>query len=136
MPQGIIGPQGVTVITPPAREKLSKVAQITAADTSTGFAAFGLPQGAFIAGVSIISAGANSTGSPTIKLGFTNGGGEILNAYAPDATGYSVAGDKAGTAVGTQLTADKTVYVKAGATLTSTVTVIVDYWMPPVGQGY
>ena len=136
MPQGIVGPQGVTVISPPAREKLSKVAQLTSADGSTGFAAFGLPQNAFIAGVSIISAGANSTGTPTVKLGFTNGGGEILNAYAPDATGFSVAGDKAGSAVGTQLTADKTVYAKASAALTSTVTVIVDYWMPPVGQPY
>ena len=136
MPQGIIGPQGVTTVSPPAREKLSKVAQLTAADGSTGFAAFGLPKYAFIAGVSIISAGANSTGTPAVSLGFTNGGTEILNAYAPDATGFSVAGDKAGSAVGTQLTADKTVYAKSSATLTSTVTVIVDYWVSPVGQGY
>ena len=136
MPQGIIGPQGVTVITPPAREKLSKVAQVTAADTNVGFAAFGLPQNAFIAGVYIISAGANAGGTQLIKVGFSNGGAELVNDFAPNSTGFTTVGAQAGTAVGTQLTADKTVYVKASATLTNTVTVIVDYWMPPVGQGY
>ena len=40
---GVIGPQGVTVITPPAREKLSQIGQLVAGDGSTGFAAFGLP---------------------------------------------------------------------------------------------
>ena len=134
MPQGIIGPQGVTVITPPAREKLSKVAQITAADGSTGFAAFGLPQGAFIAGIYFISAGANTT--QTLNVGFTSGGVELASSYAPNSTGFATAGAQTGASVGTQLTADKTVYVKASATLTNTVTVIVDYWMPPVGQAY
>ena len=134
MPTGIIGPQGVTVITPPAREKLSKVAQITAADGSTGFAAFGLPKDAFIAGVYVISAGANTT--QTVNVGFTSGGTDLVNAYAPNSTGFAAVGAQAGSAVGTQLTADKTVYAKASATLTNTVTVIVDYWMPPVGQGY
>ena len=135
MPQGIIGPQGVTVITPPAREKLSKVAQITAADTNVGFAAFGLPQNAFIAGVYAISAGANTT--QTIGAGFTTTGTDLINTYAPNSTGFdTVSGSDTGSAVGTQLTADKTVYCYASATLTNTVTVIVDYWMPPVGQGY
>ena len=134
MPTGIIGPQGVTVITPPAREKLSKVAQITAADGSTGFAAFGLPKDAFIAGVYVISAGANTT--QTVNVGFTSGGTDLVNAYAPNSTGFDTVGAAAGTAVGTELTADKTVYAKASATLTSTVTVIVDYWVVPVGQGY
>ena len=135
MPTGIVGPQGVTVITPPAREKLSKVAQITAADGSTGFAAFGLPQNAFIAGVYVISAGANTT--QTISVGFSSGGTELVNAYAPNSTGFAaISGSDTGASVGTQLTADKTVYVKASATLTNTVTIIVDYWMPPVGQGY
>ena len=132
MPTGIVGPQGVTVITPPAREKLSKVAQITAADGSTGFAAFGLPKDAFIAGVYVISAGANTT--QTVNVGFTSGGTDLVNAYAPNSTGFDTVGAAAGTAVGTELTADKTVYAKASATLTSTVTVIVDYWIPPVGN--
>ena len=134
MPQGIIGPQGVTVITPVAREKYSKVAQLTAADGSTGFAAFGLPMNAVVVGVYAISAGANTT--QTIKVGFSSGGAELVSDYAPNSTGFDTVGAAAGTAVGTQLTADKTVYLKASATLTSTVTVIVDYWVTPVGQSY
>lgn len=132
MPQGIIGPQGVTVITPAAREKYSKVAQLTAADGSTGFAAFGLPMNAVVVGVYAISAGANTT--QTINVGFTNGGVELVSAYAPNSTGFDTVGAAAGASVGVQLTADKTVYVKASATLTNTVTVIVDYWIPPVGN--
>ena len=131
---GVIGPQGVTVITPPAREKLSKIGQLVAGDGSTGFAAFGLPQNAFIAGVYFISAGANTT--QTVNVGFTSGGTELASSYAPNSTGFDTVGGAAGSAVGTQLTADKTVYLKASATLTNTVTVIVDYWMPPVGQTY
>ena len=132
MPQGIIGPQGVTVITPVAREKYSKVAQLTAADGSTGFAAFGLPMNAVVVGVYAISAGANTT--QTINVGFTNGGVELVSAYAPNSTGFATVGAAAGASVGVQLTADKTVYVKASAALTNTVTVIVDYWIPPVGN--
>lgn len=131
---GIIGPAGVTVISPPAREKLSKVGQIVAGDGSTGFAAFGLPKNAFIAGVYAISAGANTT--QTINVGFTSGGVELVSAYAPNSTGFDTVGAAAGASVGTTLDADKTVYLKASATLTSTVTVIVDYWVVPVGQGY
>lgn len=131
---GIIGPQGVTVITPPAREKLSKVGQIVAGDGSTAFAAFGLPMNAFIAGVYVISAGANTT--QTISAGFSASGTDLINGYAPNATGFATVADKAGASVGTQLTADKTVYLKASATLTNPVTVIVDYWVTPVGQGY
>lgn len=132
MAQGVIGPQGVTVTTPPAREKLSKVGQLVAGDGSTGFAAFGLPMDAFIAGVYFISAGANTT--QTVNVGFTNGGTELASSYAPNSTGFAAVGSAAGSAVGTQLTADKTVYLKASATLTNTVTVIVEYWVPPVGQ--
>lgn len=131
---GVIGPQGVSVISPPAREKLSKIGQLVAGDGSTGFAAFGLPMNAFIAGVYVISAGANTT--QTINVGFTSGGTELASSYAPNSTGFDTVGAAAGSAVGTQLTADKTVYLKASATLTNTVTVIVDYWVPPVGQPY
>ena len=129
---GVIGPQGVTVITPPAREKQSKIGQIVAGDGSTGFAAFGLPKNAFIAGVYAISAGANTT--QTVNVGFTSGGVELVSAYAPNSTGFDTVGAAAGASVGTLLTEDKTVYLKASATLTSTVTIIVDYWIVPVGQ--
>ncbi len=134
MPQGVIGPQGVTVITPPSRESLSKIGKIDSTDGTTGVAVFGLPKGAFIAGVYTISTGANTT--QTIEAGFSDGGSELLTAFAPDATGYAVAGAAAGSAVGTQLTADKVVYLTASAALTSAVFVKVEYWLPPVGQAY
>ena len=135
MPQGIIGPQGVTTVSPPAREKLSKVAQITSADGTTPFAAFGLPKYAFIAGVYAISAGANS--GKTISAGFTTTGTDLIDTLSVDSTGFAVAGGAdTGAAVGTELTADQTVYVFASAQLTSTVTVIVDYWVAPVGMPY
>ena len=127
MPQGVIGPQGVTVITPPARESYSKIGKIDSTDGTTGVAVFGLPKGAFIAGVYTISTGANTT--QTIEAGFSDGAAELLTAYA-------VAGAAAGSAVGTQLTADKTVYLTASAALTSAVYVKVEYWLPPVGQAY
>ena len=134
MPQGVIGPQGVTVLTPPAREGYSKIGKIDSTDGSTGVAVFGLPKGAFISGVYTISTGANTT--QTIEAGFASGDDELLTAFAPDATGYAPAAAYAGSAVGTQLTADKVVYLKASAALTSAVFVKVEYWIPPVGQSY
>lgn len=134
MPQGIVGPQGITVITPPARESLEKIGKIDSTDGTTGVAVFGLPKGAFIAGVYTISMGANTT--QNIEAGFSSGGDELLTSFAPNATGYAVAGANAGSAVGTQLTADKTVYLTADAALTNAVYVKVEYWLPPVGQAY
>lgn len=134
MPQGIVGPQGVTVITPPSRDSYEKIGKIDSTDGTTGVAVFGLPKGAFIAGVYTISTGANTT--QTIEAGFSSGGDELLTAFAPDATGYAVAGAAAGSAVGTQLTADKVVYLTASAALTNAVYVKVEYWLPPVGQAY
>ena len=126
-----IGPAGVTTITPAARELLSKVGILEVADGSTGFAAFGLPKYAVVAGVYATSAGANTT--QTVNVGFTNGGVELVSAYAPNSTGFDTVGASAGASVGVQLTADKTVYLKASATLTSPVIVRVDYYIPPQG---
>lgn len=134
MPQGIVGPQGITVITPPARDSYEKIGKIDSTDGTTGVAVFGLPKGAFIAGVYTISMGANTT--QNIEAGFSDGGNELLTSFAPNSTGYAVAGANAGSAVGTQLTADKTVYLTADAALTSAVYVKVEYWLPPVGQAY
>jgi len=134
MPQGIVGPQGITVITPPARDSFEKIGKIDSTDSTTGVAVFGLPKGAFIAGVYTISMGANTT--QTIEAGFSSGGDELLTSFAPNSTGYAVAGANAGSAVGTQLTADKTVYLTASAALTNAVYVKVEYWLPPVGQSY
>lgn len=134
MPQGVIGPQGITVITPPARDSYEKIGKIDSTDGTTGVAVFGIPKGAFIAGVYTISMGANTT--QNIEAGFSSGGDELLTSFAPNSTGYAVAGANAGSAVGTQLTADKTVYLTADAALTNAVYVKVEYWLPPVGQAY
>lgn len=123
-----VGPQGVTAYSPPARDPLTKIGKLEVADGSTGFAAFGLPSGAFIVGVYTISMGANAT--QTVNVGFTSGGTELINAFAPNSTGYATAGAQTGSAVGTQLTADKTVYLKASATLTNPVWVKVEYYIP------
>jgi len=132
MPAFGVGPQGVSVVSPPAREALVKVARITAADTSVGFAAFGLPKYAVPIGVYTICTGANAT--QTINVGYTSGGADLVNAFAPNSTGYAPSGAATGVGVGVQLTADKLVYVKASATLTTPVIVKVEYWIPPQGE--
>jgi len=126
-----IGPAGVTTITPAARDPYVKMGILEVADGSTGFAAFGLPKYAVVVGVYTISAGANTT--QTINVGFSSGGTELLNAFAPNSTGYAPSGSATGASVGVQLTADKTVYLKASATLTNPVIVKVEYIIPPQG---
>lgn len=128
------GPQGATVITPVAIEPLVKIGKIEVADGSTGFAAFGIPKDAVIIGAYTISAGANAT--QTINAGFTSGGTELINAFAPNSTGYAASGAQTGSAVGTKLTADKTVYLKASATLTNPVVVKIEYYIPPQGMQF
>jgi len=132
MPTGIVGPQGVTVVSPPARDPLVKFGVLTAGDGATGFAAFGLPKYAVPVGVYTICTGANAT--QTVNAGYTNGGADLLNAAAPNSTGYETSGTATGTGVGVQLTADKIVYLKASATLTSPVIVKVEYVIPPQGM--
>ncbi len=129
-----IGPAGVTSVTPPSRCTQTKIGKLEVADGSTGVAVFGLPKGAFIAGVYTISMGANAT--QTIEAGFSDGGDELLTAFAPNSTGYATSGTTTGSAVGTVLTADKVVYLTASATLTNPVYVKVEYWMPPQGLGF
>lgn len=126
-----VGPQGVTTVSPPSRCTQVKVGRVDVADGSTGFAAFGLPKDAVVIGIYTICNGANAT--QTINAGFTNGGVELLNAAAPNSTGYAAGGNKTGTSVGTKLTADKTVYLKASATVTTPVIVKVEYYIPPTG---
>lgn len=123
-----IGPQGVSVISPPARETLVKVGKIEAADTDVAFQAFGLPKYAVVIGVYTIATGAN-TGA-TVNAGFSASGTELINGASVDATGYATAGTATGTSVGTQLTDDKKVYLKASTTLTNPVMVKVEYYIP------
>lgn len=131
---GIVGPAGVTVTTPSARDPYVKLAKLGVADAATGFAAFVLPAYAVVIGVYTICTGANAT--QTVNVGFTNGGVELLNAFAPNSTGYAASGAQTGAQVGVQQTADKVVYVKASATLTTPVMVKVEYIFPPQGQPF
>ena len=131
MAVGIVGPAGVTQTTPSARETYVKMGKLEVADGSTGFAAFGLPKYAVVTGVYTICNGANTT--QTINVGFTNGGVELVSSFAPNSTGYEVAGAQTGASVGVQLTEDKLVYLKASATLTTPVIVKVEYIFPPQG---
>ena len=129
-----VGPASVSSITPTSRCSIIKVGVCEVADGAVGFAAFGLPKGAFIGGIYTISKGANAT--QTLNVGFTNGGTELLNAFAPNSTGYAPAGAATGSAVGTVLTEEKTVFIKASLTLTNPVYVKVEYWMPPQGLAF
>lgn len=131
MAANFVGPQGVTVHTPPARELLTKVGILEVTDGSTGFAAFGLPKYAVPLGVYTIAQGANAT--QTINVGYTNGGTDLVNAFAPNSTGYAASGAQTGSGVGVQLTTDKLVYLKASATLTTPVIVKVEYYIPQQG---
>lgn len=126
-----IGPGGVSVITPAARESYVKVGILEVADAGNAVAMFGLPKFAVPIGVYTICTGANTT--QTVSVGFSDGGTELINAFAPNSTGYATPGAQTGTGVGVQLTADKKVYAKASATLTTSVIVKVEYTIPPQG---
>jgi len=133
MPQPVLGPAGVTVVTPPSKELYTEVIKLSAiAADATGFLAAKLPKNAFVTGVNVLSMGANTT--QTVNVGITLGGQEFVNAYAPNSTGYAAIGDKAGTYVGTQLAADTPVYAKASATLTNIVYVYIQYYIPQQGM--
>ena len=126
-----IGPAGITTTTPAVRETYTKVGILEVADGSTGTALFALPKYAVPIGVYTICTGANTT--QTIGVGYSASGVELVSAFAPNSTGYVPSGTATGTGVGVQLTADKTVYAKASATLTTPVIVKVEYTIPPQG---
>ena len=132
MAANFVGPQGITTVTPPAVEVQSKIGILEVADGATGFAAFALPKFAVPIGAFVIVAGANA--SQTINVGYTNGGVELVSSFAPNSTGFSTAGAQTGTGMGVQVTGDKVVYLKASLTLTTPVTVRVDYYLPQQGK--
>ena len=126
-----VGPGGVSTVTPTCRHGYTKIGILEVADGTTGVLAFKLPKYAVPIGVYTICTGANAT--QTIKVGYTDGGTELVNAFAPNSTGYATSGAQTGTQVGVQQTADKPVYLKASATLTTPVIVKVEYYIPPQG---
>jgi hypothetical protein len=132
MAANFVGPQGITTVTPPAVELLAKIGILEVADGSTGFAAFAIPKFAVPIGAYTIVAGANA--SQTISVGYTNGGTELINAFAPNSTGYAPSGAQTGTGMGVQVTGDKVVYLKASATLTTPVIVKLEYYIPQQGK--
>lgn len=128
-----IGPQGVTTITPPSRSIHTKVGRIDVADAAVAFQAFAIPAGAIVSGVYVMSKGANV--SQTINAGYTSGGTDLINAYAPNSTGLATPGAQTGTGVfATPTTADSVVWLKASATLTNPVFVKVEYYLAPSNQ--
>jgi len=126
-----VGPGGVSTITPVPRHGYTKLGIVEVADGTTGVLAFKLPKYAVVMGIYTICTGANTT--QTINVGFTDGGTELVNAFAPNSTGYAPSGAQTGTSVGVQQTSDKPVYIKASATLTTPVIVKVEYYIPPQG---
>lgn len=134
MATGLVGPAGVTSISPPSKCTQSKIGKIEVADGSTGFAAFGLPKDAVVSGIYIISTGANAT--QTVQAGFSASGDELLLAVGCNGAMYAVAGAYVGASFMTKLTADKTVYLKASAELTNPVYVKMEYYIPQQGLPY
>ena len=126
-----VGPGGVSTVTPTCRHGYTKIGILEVADGTTGVLAFKLPKYAVPIGVYTICTGANAT--QTIEVGYTDGGDELLTAFAPNSTGYAPSGTATGTGMGVQLTVDTPVYLKASATLTTPVIVKVEYYIPPQG---
>ena len=126
-----VGPGGVSTVTPTCRHGYTKIGILEVADGTTGVLAFKLPKYAVVMGVYTICTGANAT--QTINVGFTDGGTELVNAFAPNSTGYAASGAQTGAQVGVQQTDYKPVYLKASATLTTPVIVKVEYYIPPQG---
>jgi hypothetical protein len=127
-------PPGVSAISPPSRSGLVKIGRIDVADGAVAFQAFGLPKGAFIAGVYTISTGANA--GQTVNAGFTASTVELINGATVDGPSYMTSGPKSGPAVGSQLDSDQIVWLKASAALTNPVYVKVEYWIPPPAQQF
>lgn len=134
-------PQGVTTITPPARELLTKVAQVVRTDT-TRFDAFVLPKDAVVAGVYVLGATASdAVTTATITVGTGASGTELINGFSvkTNGAGYFTVGTAGGSSIGTQLTADtlfKAVYAETGTASTTggPWLVKVEYYIPGSGS--
>ena len=92
-----VGPGGVSTVTPTCRHGYTKIGILEVADGTTGVLAFKLPKYAVVMGVYTICTGANAT--QTINVGFTDGGTELVNAFAPNSTGYAASGPTPYTAI-------------------------------------
>jgi len=136
--------QVVTSTTPPAVELLAKVVQVARTDT-TAFNAFVLPKGVVVAGVYVLGAVASDAATTAIIDVGTNPAtaDEILDSFSVKTSGdgYFAAGAAAGTALGTQLSADtlyKAAYSESGtaATTGGPWLVKVEYYYPQPGYSF
>jgi len=136
--------QVVTSTTPPAIELLTKVVQVARTDT-TAFNAFVLPKGSVVAGVYVLGVTASDAATTAIIDVGTNPAtaDEILDSFSVKTSGdgYFAAGATAGTALGTQLSADtlyKAAYSETGTASTTggPWLVKVEYYMPQPGYSF
>lgn len=144
-------PVGVTTITPPAVELLTKFTQVARTDT-TAFDAFVLPKGSMVVGVYVLGQTASDAATTaTISVGSNPGTtNEVLAAFdvkGATGTGYQPAGAKAGTSVGVVgtssagFTSDTLIKAKYAETGTASTTggpwlVKVEYYIPQQGNLY
>ena len=133
-------PQGVTTVSPPARPSLCKIVQVLRTDTAR-FNAFVIPKGAVIAGVYVMGATASDAATTaTITVGTSTSGTELVNGFSVKTNnGYNAVGSAAGSAIGTQLSADtmyNAVYAESGTASTTggPWLVKVEYYMTSAGN--
>lgn len=136
--------QLINVTTPPASHILSKVVQIARTDT-TAFDAFVLPKGAVFVGAYVMGATASNAGTSAIVDVGTNPGtsDELVNSFdvKTNGAGYFAVGATAGSAIGTQLTADtlyKAKYTESGTASSAggPWLVKVEYYLPQSGFSF
>lgn len=135
----------VRFTTPPAVELYAKTVRIVRTDT-TAFDAFVLPKGAVIAGSYVMGQTASDAATTaTLDVGSNPGTtDEILQDFdvkGATGVGYYAAEAKAGTSVGSQLTADtliKAKYTETGAASTTggPWLVKVEYYFPQPGNSW
>lgn len=137
--------QVVTSTTPPAIELLTKIVQVARTDT-TAFDAFWLPKGTVIAGAYVMGLTASDAATTaTLNVGSNPGTtNEIVAAFdvkGATGQGYAAVGVKAGTSMGSQVTADTLIKAKYSETGTASTTggpwlVKVEYYYPQPGYTF
>lgn len=137
-------PVGVTTITPPAVDTLVKTIKVLRTDTAR-FKALALPKYAVVSGVYVLGGPvSNAASTATITVGTSTAGTEILNEFDVKGTtgaGYNPGGASAGSAMGTQLTADtmfNAVYAETGTASSAGGPwyVKIEYYIPQQGSTY
>lgn len=134
----------VSTISPPASGVLTKTCQITRTDT-VAFDAFSLPKGAIICGAYVMgNTTSDSNTSATISVGSNPGTtNEVIAAFdvkGATGAGYYAAEAKAGTSMGSTLTADtlmKAKYTESGTATTGGPWLVkCEYYIPQQGSPF